>query len=131
VSEARHGQADGGRRVLCVEEEAERRGRLCGWLRAAGHMVTVAADASAGLHLARGGGYDLYVLGGAEGRELERRIGRFDPRTPVLFYAHPADQAEGEGRLRAAHAFVTRAAGEAQFLAVVRLLIAAAPRPEA
>jgi DNA-binding response OmpR family regulator len=66
------------------------------------YEVEAAATIHDGLRLVQGGRFDLYLLSGrlvdGSGVELCRRLRRFDPTTPIIFYsaaAHEADKALG------------------------------------
>jgi CheY-like chemotaxis protein len=61
-----------------------------------GYAVEAAQSVEEGLHLARGGGFDLYLLDSrfadGSGTELCEGIRAFDKTTPIVFYSgdHPS-----------------------------------------
>jgi CheY-like chemotaxis protein len=83
-------------RILFVDDHEDTRFLisylLCGW----GYEVVAAASVEEGLQLARGGGFDLYLLDSrfadGSGTELCEGIREFDKETPIVFYTgdHPS-----------------------------------------
>jgi two-component system copper resistance phosphate regulon response regulator CusR len=76
-------------KLLLVEDEAKPAAYLRKGLGEHGFIVDVAADGEDGLHLARGGGYDLVILDillpRRDGWSVLAELRRGGDRTPVLF----------------------------------------------
>ncbi|MBM3746569.1 MAG: response regulator, partial [Acidobacteria bacterium] len=76
-------------KLLLVEDEAKPAAYLRKGLSEHGFIVDVAADGEDGLHLARGGGYDLIILDillpRRDGWSVLAELRRGGDRTPVLF----------------------------------------------
>jgi len=84
------------KRILLVEDEED--AREIAALSLEEYTLICARDFGDGLRLARQRYFDLYIIDNwlpdGSGAELCRRIRRFDPHTPILFYsacAHPRD----------------------------------------
>jgi DNA-binding response OmpR family regulator len=77
------------KRVLVVEDHEEAREIVAFVLE--DYALFYARNFNKGLHMARLGYFDLYILDnwlpGGNGVELCRVIRRFDPHTPILFYS--------------------------------------------
>ena len=87
-------------RILHVEDDQDTRTLVAFILEGEGWDVVSVADSSAAIELARGGGFDLYLIdnwleGGTE-EGLCIGLRALDPVTPILFYSgavFPADVA--------------------------------------
>jgi DNA-binding response OmpR family regulator len=92
-------------RVLYVEDHDDTRVLLALMLRGAGFEVMEAACARDALGLARGGGFDLYLLDhtfpDASGVTVCRALREFDRDTPIVFYSARALDKEREEALNA------------------------------
>lgn len=92
-------------RVLYVEDHDDTRVLMALMLRRAGFEVTEAECAQDALELARGCGFDLYLLDhtfpDASGVTLCRALREFDPDTPIVFYSARALEKEREEALNA------------------------------
>jgi DNA-binding response OmpR family regulator len=91
------------RRILLVEDYEDARDLAA--LTLSEYTLITARNFSEGLHLARRGYFDLYILDNwlpdRSGVELCRAIREFDPHTPILFYSAAAYERDIEYALRA------------------------------
>jgi two-component system OmpR family response regulator/two-component system response regulator MprA len=120
-------------RILLVDNEEDARDLAA--LTLTEYTLICACDFDEGLHIARRGYFDLYILDcrlpDKSGVELCRAIREFDPHTPILFYS-AADYAKDiqEGLLAGAQAYLTKPAIPAELRRAVAQLISA-PRETA
>jgi CheY-like chemotaxis protein len=83
-------------RILFVDDHEDTRFLITYLLGAWGYGVAAAKTVEEGLKLARGGGFDLYLLDSrfadGSGTELCEGIREFDKATPIVFYSgdHPS-----------------------------------------
>ena len=83
-------------RILFVDDHEDTRFLISYLLEAWGYEVVAAQSVEEGLALARGGGFDLYLLDSrfadGSGTELCEGIREFDKETPIVFYSgdHPS-----------------------------------------
>jgi len=83
-------------RILFVDDHEDTRFLISYLLGALGYRVVAAKNVEEGLALARGGGFDLYLLDSrfadGSGTELCEGIREFDKETPIVFYSgdHPS-----------------------------------------
>ena len=83
-------------RILFVDDHEDTRFLISYLLGAWGYEVVAAESVEEGLQLARGGGFDLYLLDSrfadGSGTELCEGIREFDKETPIVFYSgdHPS-----------------------------------------
>jgi CheY-like chemotaxis protein len=83
-------------RILFVDDHEDTRFLISYLLEAWGYEVVAAQTIEEGLALARGGGFDLYLLDSrfadGSGTELCEGIREFDKETPIVFYSgdHPS-----------------------------------------
>jgi CheY-like chemotaxis protein len=83
-------------RILFVDDHEDTRFLITYLLDAWGYEVLAAKSIEEGLALARGGGFDLYLLDSrfadGSGTELCEGIREFDKETPIVFYSgdHPS-----------------------------------------
>jgi CheY-like chemotaxis protein len=83
-------------RILFVDDHEDTRFLISYLLGVWGYGVVVAESVEEGLALARGGGFDLYLLDSrfadGSGMELCEGIREFDKETPIVFYSgdHPS-----------------------------------------
>ncbi len=83
-------------RILFVDDHEDTRFLITYLLNAWGYEVLSAKNVDEGLTLARGGGFDLYLLDSrfadGSGTELCEGIREFDKETPIVFYSgdHPS-----------------------------------------
>ena len=83
-------------RILFVDDHEDTRYLITHLLGAQGYEVEAAESVEEGLALARGGGFDLYLLDSrfadGSGAELCEGIREFDKTTPIVFYSgdHPS-----------------------------------------
>ena len=83
-------------RILFVDDHEDTRYLITYLLDTWGYEVSAAQSVEEGLALARGGGFDLYLLdsrfGDGSGTELCEGIRGFDKETPIVFYSgdHPS-----------------------------------------
>ena len=83
-------------RILFVDDHEDTRFLITYLLGAWGYVVVAARSVEEGLVLARGGGFDLYLLDSrfadGSGSELCEGIREFDKATPIVFYSgdHPS-----------------------------------------
>ncbi|MCA1621906.1 MAG: response regulator [Acidobacteria bacterium] len=82
-------------RILFVDDHEDTRFLISYLLGGWGYEVAAARSVEEGLALARGGGFDLYLLDSrfadGSGAELCEGIREFDKETPIVFYSgdHP------------------------------------------
>jgi CheY-like chemotaxis protein len=120
-------------RILLVDDEEEARDLAA--LTLTEYTLICARDFDEGLHIARRGYFDLYILDcwlpDKSGVELCRAIREFDPHTPILFYSAAAYAKDvQEGLLAGAQAYLTKPAIPADLKQAVSQLISA-PRETA
>ena len=93
------------KRVFCAEDHDDTRQLLSLLLGQSDYEVEAAATIADGLQLAREKRFDLYLLSGrfpdGSGVEMCRRIRRFDPTTPILFYSASAYEADRQSGISA------------------------------
>ena len=83
-------------RILFVDDHEDTRFLISYLLGAWGYAVAAAKNVDEGLSMARGGGFDLYLLDSrfadGSGTELCEGIRDFDKETPIVFYSgdHPS-----------------------------------------
>jgi two-component system, OmpR family, phosphate regulon response regulator PhoB len=83
-------------RILFVDDHEDTRFLISYLLGGWGYEVVAAQSVEEGLGLARGGGFDLYLLDSrfadGSGAELCEGIREFDKETPIVFYSgdHPS-----------------------------------------
>jgi CheY-like chemotaxis protein len=83
-------------RILFVDDHEDTRFLISYLLGAWGYEVVAEGSVVKGLELARGGGFDLYLLDSrfadGSGTELCEGIREFDKETPIVFYSgdHPS-----------------------------------------
>ena len=83
-------------RILFVDDHEDTRFLISYLLGSWGYGVVAADSVEEGLALARGGGFDLYLLDSrfadGSGTELCESIREFDKDTPIVFYSgdHPS-----------------------------------------
>ena len=83
-------------RILFVDDHEDTRFLISYLLEAWGYEVVAVPSVEEGLALARGGGFDLYLLDSrfadGSGTELCEGIREFDKETPIVFYSgdHPS-----------------------------------------
>ncbi len=83
-------------RILFVDDHEDTRFLISYLLSAWGYEVVAARNVEEGLALARGRGFDLYLLDSrfadGSGTELCESIREFDKETPIVFYSgdHPS-----------------------------------------
>ena len=82
------------KRILSVEDDEQVRAMIGELLEQSGYEVTLASTADDGLRRATSARFSLiileYILPDGSGLELCRAIRRFDPHTPILFFASTA-----------------------------------------
>jgi DNA-binding response OmpR family regulator len=88
-------------RILYIEDHDDTRELVTIILRQNDYDVITGTTIEDGIHLAKSGAFDLYLLDSwlpdGSGLDLCKRIREFDPLTPILFYsaaAYEADRAE-------------------------------------
>jgi two-component system, cell cycle sensor histidine kinase and response regulator CckA len=78
-------------RILFIDDHEDTCHMVIAWLGTLGYEVTATHSVSDGIRMARGGGFDLYLLDSrladGDGKELCERLREFDPLTPIVFYA--------------------------------------------
>lgn len=78
-------------RILFVDDHEDTRYMVILWLGTLGYEVIATHSVSEGIRLARGGGFDLYLLDSrladGDGKELCEKLREFDSLTPIVFYA--------------------------------------------
>lgn len=115
-------------RILCVEDDDDTRFLISALLTHEGFEVVTTADTHHVLALARGRGFDLYLLDnwmpGLSGPELTQKLRQFDTETPILFYSAAAFESDKEAaRLAGAQGYVVKPAPADELIAeVVRLI---------
>lgn len=83
-------------RILFVDDHDDTRALIVRLLSHWGYEVKAAGSVEEGIRLARGGGFDLYLLdsrfGSLSGADLCESIREFDAVTPIVFYSgdHPS-----------------------------------------
>jgi DNA-binding response OmpR family regulator len=98
-------------RILLVDDEEDARDLAA--LTLTEYTVICARDFDEGLHIARRGYFDLYILDSwlpdKSGVELCRAIREFDPHTPILFYSAAAYANDiQEGLLAGSQAYLVK-----------------------
>ena len=83
-------------RILCVEDDEESMLMLRTLLELCGYEVSSASSLTEGLSLARGNGFDLFLLDDwlpdGIGIDLCKQIRDFDSLTPIMFYSGVAGE---------------------------------------
>lgn len=96
----------GKKRILCADADEDHRSLESALLRAAGYEVVTAEGISDALRIARGVGFDLYLvaykLQDGTGLELCKRLREFDGVTPVFFFSARVYEMDVRGRWRPA-----------------------------
>jgi DNA-binding response OmpR family regulator len=91
--------------ILCVEDDEESMYMLRTLLELYGYEVSSASSLTEGLRLARGNGFDLFLLDDwlpdGIGIDLCKQIRGFDSLTPILFYSGVAGEGVRERALSA------------------------------
>lgn len=116
------------RRVFCAEGHDDTRQLLSLLLGQSDYEVEEARTIGEGLRLARRKRFDLYLLSGSfpdgSGDEMCRRIRRFDPFTPILFYSASAYEADRQSGMSAgAQAYFTKPGDIFELVNIITQLI--------
>jgi len=118
------------RRILYIEDHDDTRELVTIILRQNDYDVITGSTIEAGIHLARSGRFDLYLLDSwlpdGSGLDLCKQIREFDPFTPILFYSAAAYEADREDALRSgAQGYLIKPSQTAELSALVSSLIEA------
>lgn len=117
------------RRILCADAHEDNCFMLSALLRRSEYEITTTRRIDHALTLARGGPFDLYIIGrwflDGTGIELCQKIREFDQCTPIIFYSGDAGESERQEALCAgAQAYLVEGGDVSEVVETVDRLLA-------